>query len=256
MLTFERFSRTKLNPRLDLVTRDMVEEATDALDRVFNDVVSTSEPQIRCIMADMHEVISRVSSRVFVGKQFARNAEWLDIAQRYAFDLQTASMVIRLFPAALQSLANWTLPICWKARKHVSNARRLVRHHTEQLSEHKKSNEEQPVAPPTLLSWMAEVVGDRPFDYVAAQLGISIVAMTTAETAAKALLALGKHPEVVPPLREEIASLLDTDGWTKKSISSMELLDSFLKEVLRLERGALGKCQILPGCSQDGRSSC
>jgi len=42
------------------------------------------------------------------------------------------------------------------------------------------------------------------------------------------------YPEYVEPLREEIISLLSSDGWNKSTISKMRKLDSFVKETFRL----------------------
>jgi hypothetical protein len=40
-------------------------------------------------------------------------------------------------------------------------------------------------------------------------------------------------PEYIQPLREEVESIVEEQGWTKASIFKMRKLDSFLREALR-----------------------
>ena len=41
-------------------------------------------------------------------------------------------------------------------------------------------------------------------------------------------------PEYIQPLREEVESIANEQGWTKASIFNMRKLDSFLREAQRL----------------------
>lgn len=50
----------------------------------------------------------------------------------------------------------------------------------------------------------------------------------------QALYDLVIHPEYTEELREEIASVVGEDGWTKTALQKMRKLDSFLKESHRL----------------------
>jgi hypothetical protein len=47
---------------------------------------------------------------------------------------------------------------------------------------------------------------------------------------------LATYPEYVQPLREEIETVTDEQGWSKASISKMTKLDSFVKETMRLSQ--------------------
>jgi hypothetical protein len=47
---------------------------------------------------------------------------------------------------------------------------------------------------------------------------------------------LATYPEYVQPLREEIETVIQEQGWSKASISEMTKLDSFVKEMMRLSQ--------------------
>lgn len=44
---------------------------------------------------------------------------------------------------------------------------------------------------------------------------------------------LAARPEWIPPIREEIESIIATDGWTKLAMAKMWKLDSVFKESSR-----------------------
>lgn len=48
-------------------------------------------------------------------------------------------------------------------------------------------------------------------------------------------------PEYIRPLREEVESIVKEHGWTKTSIFKMRKLDSFLREVQRIDTAFLGE---------------
>ena len=51
-----------------------------------------------------------------------------------------------------------------------------------------------------------------------------------------ALYNLATYPEYVEPLREEIETVIQEQGWSKASVSKMTKLDSFVKETMRLSQ--------------------
>lgn len=53
-----------------------------------------------------------------------------------------------------------------------------------------------------------------------------------------ALYDLATHPEYAEPMRNEVVSVLQTDGWTKASMGKMRKVDSFIKESQRLAIGS------------------
>jgi hypothetical protein len=47
-------------------------------------------------------------------------------------------------------------------------------------------------------------------------------------------------------LREEVSTIVQTEGWTKEAIDKMRKLDSFVKETQRLHGGDAGMSAMLP----------
>ena len=49
------------------------------------------------------------------------------------------------------------------------------------------------------------------------------------------LYRLLSHPEYVEPLRHEVETAVAEEGWTKAAMDKMHKIDSFLREVQRLD---------------------
>jgi hypothetical protein len=52
---------------------------------------------------------------------------------------------------------------------------------------------------------------------------------------------LAAHPEYADPMREEIETVVEEEGWTKAALNRMRKVDSFIRESQRLS--AVGACQ-------------
>ena len=74
------------------------------------------------------------------------------------------------------------------------------------------------------------------------QLILSFVAIhTTTELVNQVMMDLCQNPEIIGELRQEIAKALGEGGWKKTSLYNMKLLDSVIKESLRLKPTGIGK---------------
>jgi cytochrome P450 len=58
---------------------------------------------------------------------------------------------------------------------------------------------------------------------------------TTTELVTQVMTDLCKNPEIFGELRQEISQVLRAGGWNKNSLYNMKLLDSVIKESLRLK---------------------
>jgi cytochrome P450 len=82
----------------------------------------------------------------------------------------------------------------------------------------------------------------RDYDPAVAQLILSFAAIhTTTEMVTQVMTDLAKNPDIVDELRQEMVRVLLDGGWTKTSLYSMKLLDSVIKESLRLKPTGMGK---------------
>lgn len=232
--------RVKLTQSLGLVTDDLVEEADASLQDIFRAATLEAGWQTCHVKEDLLQLVARLSSRVFLGKELCRNQDWLQITKDYTVDTFMASRVLRMVPSMIRPIAFWFIPVCTRLRREVKDARRLI------MSEVNKRRERAEKAlaagdkPPKMadaIGWMVEVSAKqgRQTDLVAAQLSLSTAAIhTTSETMSKCVRQLCATPKVIEPLREEIVAVLKADGWSKQSLYKLKLMDSFLKEVQRL----------------------
>lgn len=204
-------------------------------------------------------IVHRVSSRTFLGDDGPRNKEWLALAQNYTPDVSFAGFLLDLVPPPLRPLAQWFIPAVYRSRKQLQAARRLV---TAMMEERRRRHEVQPasggsssssstssnekkggrvvVASNDAIGWFDRAADGNTglYDAAAAQLALTFVAdHTSANFVMMALLDLVRHPEVAHELRREIekeVSGLGWTGWEKSNLHRMKLLDSVLKESMRL----------------------
>ncbi|KAJ7269703.1 cytochrome P450 [Mycena rebaudengoi] len=94
--------------------------------------------------------------------------------------------------------------------------------------------------PNDLLTWLIDAAGDRPDRLTVRSLTSKVLLVnfgaihTTTQGFLHAFYNLAVHPEYTAQLREEIQSVVRSDGWTKAAMGKMTKLDSFFKETNRL----------------------
>lgn len=159
-----------------------------------------------------------------------RDTEWLDISVNYTLDIFGAITALRRWPPILRPVVHWFLEPAQKLRKRVQVARRIV-----QREMRRRQHEHKP-RQPDALDWLHEVAGGRHLDVTTAQIGLTLVTIhTTSNLLTNVIYDLAANPQYLPPLREEIQSVLETDGtFHKTSLTKMKLLDSVVKESQRL----------------------
>jgi hypothetical protein len=118
-----------------------------------------------------------------------------------------------------------------------------------------------------MLTWLLDEAYDRPERRTVYQLTQRILAINFAaihtssmvsfsmtdvhilrvrQTFTQALYFLAAHPEYTEPLREEIESVIEEEGWTKASMAKMRKLDSFFRESQRLRSVGASTCLTHP----------
>ncbi|KAI2463503.1 cytochrome P450 [Annulohypoxylon bovei var. microspora] len=223
--------RVKLTQSLNLITGDLVDETADSLHVVFGE---SEEWTTRRIRDDMLEVVARLSSRVFLGRELCRNRRWLDIAKTYTIDSFVASRIMRAVPSIVRPLVYLVLPQGWSLRKAVKDARDLIDPEVARRKAAVDAAKAAGLKPPKTadtIGWMYEVARGRDIDFVAGQLSLTMAAIhTTTETSCSALLDICEYPDVAQQLREEIIQVIGEHGWAKTSLYKLKLMDSFLKE--------------------------
>lgn len=189
--------------------------------------------------------MARVSSRVFLGDQVCRNPDWIEITKSYTVNSFLAAESLRQFPPWLRNIVHWFHPQCRLIRAQLARARDIIRPVIEDRQRIRKNSAAASAASGDAkgghefndaIEWYEQESRGRPYDPTVTQLLLSMAAIhTTTDLVVAALLRLAERPKLVKDLRREITTALSSDGWTKTALFNMKLLDSVLKETLRLK---------------------
>lgn len=249
----------------DLITDDISEEA----DLTLKEILGENQGKKRCrptFLKTSHEIltetsfltidwttltlkpfvlelVSRLSSRLFVGTELCRNKEWLYLAQNYTLDSFNAVRALRRQPLALRRIMVWFLPEWRKVRQDIRDARRILapvinaRLASNRMADEKgvprpRTKDTIQVSPDaravfapilplpipfiadarcTLCQWFHDAFETHAttHDIADAQLALSVVSMhTTTELLTGVLLDLAQNEEFIKELRDEIAAVL------------------------------------------------
>ncbi|KAJ4141778.1 hypothetical protein NW768_000995 [Fusarium equiseti] len=219
---------TPLSEEASLALQDVLGESTE-----WHDFV----PQ-----QDTIRIVSRMSSRVFMGEELCRDEGWLKASSDYAVQWFIAGSELLSYPLWFRPFVQWFLPSCQALRKKLQKAREFLQPHIDRRHAVKQQavRDGRTVPFDDSIEWFEkEYPGET--DPVRDQIGLSLVAIhTTTDLLTETLFNIALHPEIIMPLREEIVSALRTDGMKKTSLYNMKVLDSVIKESQRLRPMLLG----------------
>ncbi|SMR61255.1 unnamed protein product [Zymoseptoria tritici ST99CH_3D1] len=188
---------------------------------------------------DVLDFVARLSSLIFLGPDFVHNKEWIRIAKNYTVDTFTAIAICRYIPALIRPLFVQFLPLCRKVRRDYTTCANIlapVLASREAELKAAKSESRPPNLPDDAIEWFRNAAHGREYNQTDVQVSLQVASIhTTTDLLAQAILNLCAHPEMVAPLREEAIAVLSTQGWQKTALTSLHLLDSFLKETQRLK---------------------
>lgn len=199
-----------------------------------------------CLKPAVMDIVARISSRIYLGEQLCRNDDWLRITTNYTACFYTASTKLRMFPRYIRFLAHWFLPECRILRQERDHARKIIMPLIERRRELRRSElaaGKTPTYYADSIDWAEQeaAIAGSLFDPVIFQLTLSLLAIhTTFDLLQQTMMELGRKPEFLKPLRDEVKQILKTEGWKKTSIFKLKLLDSAVKEAQRLKPGSLG----------------
>lgn len=190
------------------------------------------------------DIVARLSSRVFLGPEICRNPAWLRITVDYTVSSFAAATTLRLWPNLLRPVVHWFLPSCRRIRAQLREAREIItpviekRRALTRRSKDKGDTRQETDA----IAWMEDIAKGRPYDPAVAQLSFSLAAIhTTSDMLTQVIFDLCGKEDLVRSLRDEVISVLSTDGWKKSSLYKLKLMDSVLKESQRLKPLGTGR---------------
>ncbi|KAM4055521.1 cytochrome p450 [Hirsutella rhossiliensis] len=227
----------QLTHQLTLVTKPVSDECKVALQEIYTD----NEDWHEVVAKEVNlQLMARITSRVFLGLKMCRNPQWLRIMSTYTTVAFQAVEELRLWPHWLRSTAQWFLPHCTSARALVQEARDLINPLIETRRCEKAAAAERGAKCEynDAIEWLEQTAREKhvSYDPACAQLSLSVGALhTTTDFLTQAMLDITSHPELIEPLREEIIAVLSQSGWSKRSLYSLKLMDSVLKESQRMK---------------------
>ncbi|KAF4822356.1 Cytochrome P450 monooygenase 1 [Colletotrichum tropicale] len=210
---------------------------SDEADAALRDILTDNEEWHEVLLGDvLIRIVARVSSVIFLGPELCRNPDWLKITVNYTNTATNAAKVLRRWPVFMYKFIHWFLPECQTVRVMMNEARATIA----PVLEKRRA---QKTADPSLefhdaLDWYESAAKKMGVEYdpAAQQLGLSVSAILTSnDLMSQSIMDLCKNPDMFEPLRNEIRSVLGDGGWKPTTLYSMKLLDSVLKETLRLK---------------------
>ncbi|XPS78858.1 hypothetical protein M3J09_010861 [Ascochyta lentis] len=222
----------------DEVTAALSAECDSALIDILTDSQEWHEVQLK---ETVMMLIARMSARIFLGDEGARNEAWLKITREYTTNGYVASAILRLWPKPLRPLLNRILPMCRRLRAQVMEARKIVNEIIDRRRKTKANALRQGFSAPVFndaIEWWEQDTKDESDEYdpVIGQLVLSQSSIhTTTDFLTQVILDIAANPEIKGPLLKEIKQAKSTYGWSKSALYSMRLTESVMKESQRMK---------------------
>ncbi|KAH8655096.1 cytochrome P450 [Tricladium varicosporioides] len=229
--------RNKLTPKLGDMTPIIEDEMRYAIKREMPPCRDEwKEIDLNNIMT---RVISRMTSRTWIGDPLCRNDDWHSTNLSTTEQIFITALALRLAPRFLQPFFHRLLPSRLKLRKGIEKVHSYlipIIHRRQHLHQY---DEKPPESPHDVLQWMIDLADEdekEPQDlatrYVFAVIGSLF---TVSSSLVDCLYDLIEQQGMISKLRIEAESVLSEDsGWKKGTEKKLEMLDSFMKESQRV----------------------
>lgn len=248
-----RIIKAHLNPKLGTQRAQTVAiHANVSAASLMPDIVDEVEAAIRDEMPNKSawtavninnivlRIVARTSSRIFIGPEYCRNDEWIDVSINYTVAAFNAAYAIKRWPPLLRPFVYRFTSEYKEAVKFMEKGKAFI----VPMVKERLRREDEALAngkiytkPNDLLQWFmdgaepSEVQDD---DFMTReQLSMSMAAIhTTTMGIVQVLYELAARPEYLGPLQQELHEVLEkNDGeFTKLTMEHLKKLDSFMKE--------------------------
>ncbi|KAK2874945.1 hypothetical protein FQN49_001919 [Arthroderma sp. PD_2] len=222
-----------LNPQLTKLTPLLSEEADFAIGKEIGTLSDWKTFNVSNLVA---AIVHRTTNRILVGKELCRDEEYLSTTTRFSRSLFLHGIFwnfINLGPLR-KLIARLTI---WFHLKDRDAAAKLLLPHIHARRQDKEASSKYQDA----LQWTLDTAPSFPGDDEPLHQAYHMLHLTFAASSAsgvgvtQCLINLLAYPEYLNPIREEIAAVVAKhEGWTDKALSQMALMDSFIRETMRL----------------------
>ncbi|TPX19316.1 hypothetical protein DIZ76_017104 [Coccidioides immitis] len=232
--------RGKVNAAMLAMTKELAAEAVAVIDASMPSKDAADDEWHSVSMQPVcEEIVARLSTLLFLGRDACRDREWLDVVRTYTFNAFRTSARLRACSPIWRPLAHrFWFSESKMVRKQCAHADMMIKPMIEKRQKLIAAGEYKSLKVGDTLGWLLEASQrfGKYIDCVGSQMLLTLGAVhNTTETMNVAVLDICKNPDVVQPLRNEIVRVLKEEGgWTKNVFSKLHLMDSFLKESQRM----------------------
>lgn len=232
--------RGKVNAAMLAMTKELASEAALVIDASMpSNNAADGEWHPVAMQPVCEEMVARLSTLLFLGRDACRDRRWLDVVRSYTFNAFRASARLRACSPFWRPWAHrFWFPEGKIVRKQCAHADMMITPMIEKRQRLIAAGEYKSLKVGDTLGWLLEASRryGQYIDCVGSQMLLTLGAVhNTTETMNVAVLDICKHPDVVQPLREEIIRVLTEEGgWNKNVFAKLHLMDSFLKESQRM----------------------
>lgn len=186
--------------------------------------------------------IARMTGYAFVGPALNRNEKWMDTSTNYAVHVFLAAVKLQFFPDWMRPVAQYLVSDLRQIDRDIAQAKGMLQPIIEERMRDMECPGYEENKPDDFVQWLLESLSEEDKKDAQLQTELQLILSaaaihTTTNLAAECLFDLAARPELQEVLREEASEVLEKDGgWAKKeSMARLKKMDSFIKEVQRLE---------------------
>ncbi|KAI0444327.1 cytochrome P450 [Xylaria telfairii] len=246
----------ELTAKASYQTRILQRRVSPALPELFLPVAARISKAIKLSLPDSKEwtvikplavavpCFSEGMSLVLFGEELVKNPRLIELAYKLTEDLFAVSFIMRLVPAFLQPIIVWFLPVKWSLNRKWRELEAFIAPEVQRQTSLK--NEGKETLGIDLLSWMIRDAT------TSSEKNASILSTLCGSVATGSIFSVGNlvcqiiadlvaHPNVLNEVFAEIRSKhIQINGhWDMLALSSLEKLDSAMKETARLASSPL-----------------
>ncbi|TFK48297.1 cytochrome P450 [Heliocybe sulcata] len=226
--------QTKMTRAIQELTPDLHDECVLAFEQLMPLTDSKEWTSVPCLDTG-RQLSTRINNRILVGPQLCRDQTYINLNLRFIVDIFQCRFLFCLFPKFLEPIVGYLFT---NIGTDIKTGMRLLK---PVLDERVKALEDADgdwsSQPNDMLSWLiASVPKDETLDTMTRRmLGVNVAAIhTISHTFTHSCYYLAANQQFIGPIRKEVEEVIGADGWTKGAFGKLVLLDSFLREVLRL----------------------
>ncbi|KAL4070372.1 cytochrome P450 [Scleroderma citrinum] len=225
---------SKLARHRDQLVRDLIDEAIPAFEEIMGRQCQDTSDWVEFNENSISKVVARIFNRILVGPELCRDPNYNQLSTDFTIGVFIVSIIINLFPPILRGIVGRAIT---QLPRYQKKGAQFLEPLIEERKAWKELGDDQD-KPSDFLSFLVEGVPQE--ELTTRNLVTRILTVTTAtthtstSTLTHALFELADRTSYVEPLRKEVENVMGTHGWTRKGVESMVLIDSFIKESMRM----------------------